>query len=112
MTVTVKLLSKSLRRIEPGQGSAKQTGASCDKEVDEVLTSLSSKYGVTSAKILLRWAVEKGYPVLPKSNKSERIIENADIFGFSIEEEDMNKLDSLDRDQPFAWPSGNPLNCD
>jgi 2,5-diketo-D-gluconate reductase A len=50
---------------------------------------MARKYGVSEAQVLLRWAVQKSYPVLPKSTDPNRIRQNADIFGFQIGAQDM-----------------------
>jgi diketogulonate reductase-like aldo/keto reductase len=53
--------------------------------------------GRTPAQVLLRWCVQRGTIVLPKSTHRERIEENARIFEFSLSDEDMAELDGLDR---------------
>jgi diketogulonate reductase-like aldo/keto reductase len=55
-----------------------------------------------AAQILLRWALQKGYVILPKSVKRERIHENADI-DFAITDEDMVLLDSFNEDLVTGW---------
>lgn len=45
---------------------------------------------------MIRWNCQHGYVPLPRSTKKERIVENADISRFNIEENDMNTLDGLD----------------
>jgi 2,5-diketo-D-gluconate reductase A len=47
--------------------------------------------------VLLRWCIERGIPVIPKSTRRERIAENAQIFDFSLSEQDVAELDALDR---------------
>ena len=69
-----------------------------------------AKYGVTEAQLLLRWAVQRGWPVLPKSGRLARLAENADLFGFALEAADMAALDKMDRGLALAWDSGDP--CD
>ena len=56
----------------------------------------ASAYSRTPAQVLLRWAVQHGIAVIPKSVNAARIRENAGIFDFSIKESDMKLLDSLD----------------
>jgi 2,5-diketo-D-gluconate reductase A len=99
-------------RVEPGQGSAKEEahGAKCG----EYIKTLVEKYSVTEAQILLKWALQHGYPILPKSSQEARIAQNADLFGFEIAEVDMTQLDSFDENLALAWPAfiGNPLNAE
>lgn len=61
-----------------------------------LIVELAKKYGCTSGQLLVRWSLQHGYVPLPKSVKKERIIENAQIAGFNIEESDMEKMDALD----------------
>jgi len=99
-------------RLDPSQGSAKKNGVTCEKET-EIIEAVAARYtGISTAQILLRWAIQKGYPILPKSSKPERVRENADLFNLILSEDDIRLLDSLDRNQPFAWPIGNPINCE
>jgi 2,5-diketo-D-gluconate reductase A len=51
----------------------------------------------TPAHVLLRWCVQRGVPVIPKSTHRERIAENARIFDFTLSGDDMTELDALDR---------------
>ncbi|XP_037118657.1 uncharacterized oxidoreductase Mvan_2161 [Syngnathus acus] len=57
----------------------------------------------TPAQVLLRWAVQQGVPVLPKSSNPERIRENARIFDFTLSDSDMGKLSALERGHRFCW---------
>ncbi|RCN36740.1 oxidoreductase, aldo/keto reductase family protein [Ancylostoma caninum] len=63
----------------------------------DVLQKLSSKYGKTPAQICLRWSLEHGVPVIPKSKEKHRIAENRDVFDFSLNDEDMRDLEVLQR---------------
>lgn len=60
------------------------------------IVSVSKKYNCTPAQLLVRWSLQHGYVPLPKSVSKQRIVENADVSGFEISEDDMKKLDSLD----------------
>ncbi len=64
-----------------------------------VLKELAEKYGKNVAQIVLRWDLQKGVITIPKSTHKERIEANADIFDFQISEEDMAKIDALDRNE-------------
>jgi diketogulonate reductase-like aldo/keto reductase len=57
----------------------------------------------TPAQILLRWGVQKGFAVLPKSTKAPRIAENAAIFDFSLDPTAVGKLDALEEGLTTGW---------
>ncbi len=67
-----------------------------------VVQDISAKYLKTPAQVFLRWAVQHGVIPIPKSLHKERIKENCDIFDFSIEDEDMEKLNSLNENYRIA----------
>lgn len=73
------------------------------------IVDAAKKYGRTPAQILIRWALQHDLVVLPKSTRKERIIENAAVFDFSIEPEDMERLDSLDEGLHTGWDPTNAL---
>jgi diketogulonate reductase-like aldo/keto reductase len=56
---------------------------------------LAKKYGKNSAQILIRWSLQHGLVVIPKSKQENRIRENSQVFDFQLEEDDMDLLDSL-----------------
>lgn len=62
---------------------------------NDILCVLGTKYAHTPAQVGLRWAVQKGISVIPKSVHPDRIASNARIFDFEIEQEDMDLLDTL-----------------
>jgi len=63
----------------------------------ETVTRIAERVGRTSAQVLLRWCLQKGVPVIPKSTHRERIEANAQIFDFTLSDRDMAELDALDR---------------
>jgi methylglyoxal/glyoxal reductase len=67
-------------------------------EVKE-LQVLSKKYGKNIAQLVLRWNLQKGVVTIPKSVKKERILSNSQIFDFEITDEDVRKIDGLDRNK-------------
>ncbi len=62
---------------------------------DEYVSKVAAKYGKTNAQILLRYLVQRGIPVIPKTSDTERMKANLDIFGFEISEDDMSYLSCL-----------------
>ena len=64
---------------------------------NKVVAEVAARAGRTPAQVLLRWCVQHGVPVIPKSTHRERISENARIFDFTLSDEDMARLDALDR---------------
>lgn len=64
----------------------------------DVMCILGTKYARTPAQIGLKWAIQKGISVIPKSANPDHIISNADLFDFTIEEEDIAIMDTLNED--------------
>lgn len=60
------------------------------------IVELVKKYGCTPGQLLVRWSLQHDYVPLPKSVRKERIVENAGISDFNIENGDMKKMDALD----------------
>jgi diketogulonate reductase-like aldo/keto reductase len=67
-----------------------------------VVTEVAERAGRTPAQVLLRWCLQHGVPVIPKSTHRERIEENARIFDFTLAEKDMAALDALDKTRGTA----------
>lgn len=61
-----------------------------------VLTAIGEKYGKTSAQVMLRWNIQRGVVVLPKSTHIERMEQNFNVFDFALSEEDMATIAALD----------------
>jgi 2,5-diketo-D-gluconate reductase A len=61
------------------------------------LKSLGQKYGKTPAQVIIRWHLDRGYIVIPKSATPSRIRENFDVFDFSLDADDLAKIAALDR---------------
>lgn len=61
-----------------------------------VLTEIGSKYGKTAAQTALRWNVQRGVTVIPKSTHKERMEENLNIWDFQLTEEDLTAIAALD----------------
>ncbi|MBU8905817.1 aldo/keto reductase [Desertibacillus haloalkaliphilus] len=66
---------------------------------DPTVVELSKKYGKSPAQVMLRWNLEHGVVTIPKSVTEKRIVENADIFDFELEQADVEKLDQLNQNK-------------
>jgi 2,5-diketo-D-gluconate reductase A len=64
---------------------------------DETVRQIAERVGRTPAQVLLRWCLQHDLPVISKSTHRERIEENAQIFDFTLPDEEMAELDALDR---------------
>ncbi|MBA4493030.1 aldo/keto reductase [Paenactinomyces guangxiensis] len=69
---------------------------------EPTVLELAEKYNKTPAQIVLRWDLQHEVVTIPKSVKEHRIIENANIFDFELSAEDMEKLDSLNKNHRFG----------
>jgi diketogulonate reductase-like aldo/keto reductase len=63
----------------------------------DAVASIAQRHGRTPAQVLIRWCIERGIPVIPKSTHRERIAENAEVFDFALTADDIAELDALDR---------------
>lgn len=66
---------------------------------DPTLVEIGKKYGKTAAQVTLRWHLQNEVIVIPKSVTPSRIKENAEIFDFELTEEEMKKIDSLNKNE-------------
>jgi len=69
---------------------------------DDLVVELAGKYGKNPGQLVLRWLVQQGIVVLPRSSSPARIVSNMDIFDFEISEEDMAKITALNKGQTFT----------
>jgi 2,5-diketo-D-gluconate reductase A len=58
---------------------------------------VAREHGRTPAQVMLRWAIERDVPVIPKSTHRDRIVENAEIFDFQLAPDEIAALDTLDQ---------------
>lgn len=63
---------------------------------NETLKAIGEKYDKTTAQVMLRWNIQRGVIVLPKSTHKERMIQNLDVFDFALSGEDMTAIAGLD----------------
>ena len=64
---------------------------------DPVVTELAAAHGRTPAQVVLRWHLQRGFVVFPKSSSPDRLRENFDVFGFELSPRETARLDGLDR---------------
>jgi len=68
-----------------------------------VIQAVAAEYQQTPAQILIRWGLQHGLVVIPKSVRPERIRENAQVFDFELSRSDMARLDALNERSHVAW---------
>jgi 2,5-diketo-D-gluconate reductase A len=96
-------------RTARGHASGKTEAMRAEGErSDSPFKLMAAKYDVSEARPLLRWGVQSGYPVLPKSTNPDRIRENADLFSFRIDDADKAAIKTMDRGAGFAWGAFDP----
>jgi diketogulonate reductase-like aldo/keto reductase len=61
----------------------------------------------TTAQVLIRWGLQKGFVVIPKSSNPRRIVENAQVFDFELSDADMRALDGFDENLRTCWDPTN-----
>ncbi|MCD7855621.1 MAG: aldo/keto reductase [Clostridiales bacterium] len=70
---------------------------------DETISAIAAAHGVTSAQVILRWNLQKGVVVIPGSSNPDHIRENLDLFGFELTDEEMEQINTLDRNEKHDW---------
>ena len=75
---------------------------------DPVLAKIGEKYGKTTAQVMLRWHLQRGVIVIPKSTHKERMEENFNVFDFTLSDEDMKAIAALDKEQSSFFSHTDP----
>lgn len=75
---------------------------------EEKIRAIAEKYGKTTAQVILRWHLQRGIVVIPKSVHKERMAENLDVFDFELSGADMQKMASLDKAQSSFFSHTDP----
>lgn len=65
---------------------------------NDILKAIAKKYNKTTAQVVLRWDLQNQVITIPKSTNEGRLVENIDIFGFNLSKDDMDRIDSLNKD--------------
>jgi len=76
---------------------------------NEKISKIALKYGKTNAQVMIRWSLQHGNIVLPKSSKEERITENFEVFDFKLSPQHMKILDNMNENFRVAWDPENML---
>lgn len=75
---------------------------------NEILKAIGDKYNKSAAQVALRFLIQRGIIVIPKSTHKERMIENFDVFDFVLAEEDMSAIASLDKAESLFFSHYDP----
>ena len=103
------LVPLSTWRHKDGENSLKTDEMYKDSEdLESPFKKLADQYEVTEAQVLLKWALQLGYAVLPKSIQIKRMQDNFDL-DFMINDEDMKLIEKLNRGGSVTWEYGDPL---
>ena len=70
---------------------------------DENIEKICEKYNKTPAQICLRWGIDRGYPVIPKSSNVERLKQNFETLSFELEKEDVDRISDLNKDMRIVY---------
>lgn len=75
---------------------------------NETISQIGAKYGKTTAQVMLRWNIQRGVVVIPKSTHAERMEENFNVFDFTLSDEDMDLIASLDKQESSFFSHTDP----
>ncbi len=75
---------------------------------DPVLSAIGAKYGKSTAQVMLRWHIQRGTVVIPKSTHYDRMLQNISIFDFALSQEDMTAIAALDRQESSFFSHYDP----
>jgi len=70
---------------------------------DSIIVEIANNHNVTAAQVILRWNLQKGVVVIPGSSNPDHIKENTEIYHFELSDEEMKKMNSLNRDEKHDW---------
>ena len=70
---------------------------------DKTIVEIANTHNVTSAQVILRWNLQRGVVVIPGSSNPEHIKENTDIYNFELTDQEMQKIEELNRDEKHDW---------
>ncbi len=70
---------------------------------DETISEIAAAHGKSSAQIILRWNLQKGVVVIPGSSNPDHIKENTELYDFELTDEEMKRINALDRNEKHDW---------
>lgn len=70
---------------------------------DPVISEIANAHGVSSAQVILRWNLQKGVVVIPGSSNPDHIKENTELYHFTLSDDEMNRINALDRGEKHDW---------
>lgn len=70
---------------------------------NEVISEIAAAHGKSSAQVILRWNLQKGVVVIPGSSNPDHIRENTELFDFELTDEEMARINALDRNEKHDW---------
>ncbi len=70
---------------------------------NETICAIAEAHGVSAAQVILRWDLQRGIVVIPGSGNPDHIIENLDLFGFELSQDEMAAISALDRGEKHDW---------
>ncbi len=76
---------------------------------NETIAEIAAKYGKSNGQVILRWLLQRGITVIPKSVHQKRMAENIDVFDFELTDDDMKKMASLDKNESQFFDHRDPV---
>ena len=75
---------------------------------DKTVGEIAKAHGKTPAQVMLRWNIQRGVVVIPKSTHAERMAENFDIFDFTLSDDEMQKIAAIDKNESAFFSHNDP----
>ena len=79
------------------------SGAQAKATTPPPISAIAARLAVSEARLLLRYALQRGWAILPKSVREDRMRDNMDLGSFALGDDDMAQLDSMESDQALAF---------
>ena len=76
---------------------------------NEAIAETAAKYGKSNGQVILRWLLQRGITVIPKSVHKNRMEENIDVFDFELSDDDMKKMASLNKNESQFFDHRDPV---